>query len=154
MDAIVYMMLANKMLHEAYPSMITIAEDVSGMPTLSRSMTHVHCGLEPAVVPVTHTHTHTLRPVIEGGIGFDFRMAMAIPDLWIKLLKESKDDDWNMEKIWWALTNRRYPTLLPSQPQLNTHLHDSVICTYLVYQPTMFVCNSIICPYCSQCTHQ
>ena len=47
------------------------------------------------------------RPVREGGIGFDFRMAMAIPDIWIKLLKEKKDEDWNITSIWWALTNRR-----------------------------------------------
>lgn len=47
------------------------------------------------------------RPVNEGGIGFDYRMAMAIPDMWIKFLKETKDDDWNMGTIWWTLTNRR-----------------------------------------------
>ena len=35
-------------------------------------------------------------------------MAMAIPDIWIKLLKETKDEDWSMSNIWWALTNRRY----------------------------------------------
>ena len=54
------------------------------------------------------THIFFLsRPVREGGIGFDFRMAMAIPDIWIKLLKEKKDEDWNITSIWWALTNRR-----------------------------------------------
>ena len=47
------------------------------------------------------------RPVIEGGIGFDYRMAMAVPDMWIKLLKEQKDEDWDMDHIWWTLTNRR-----------------------------------------------
>ena len=36
MDAVVYLMLANKMLHDTYPFAITIAEDVSGMPTLCR----------------------------------------------------------------------------------------------------------------------
>lgn len=45
----------------------------------------------------------------EGGIGFDYRMAMAIPDMWIKLLKEVKDEDWDMGHIWWTLTNRRSP---------------------------------------------
>ena len=50
---------------------------------------------------------NVFRPVSEGGIGFDYRMAMAIPDLWIKLLKETKDEDWCMGTIWWALTNRR-----------------------------------------------
>lgn len=82
MDALVYLMLANHLLHSTYPEVITIAEDVSGMPTLC-------------------------RPVSEGGIGFDYRMAMAIPDMWIKLLKEVKDDDWNMSHICWTLTNRR-----------------------------------------------
>lgn len=48
------------------------------------------------------------RPVEEGGAGFDFRLAMALPDMWIKMLKEEKDEDWNMGSIWWTLTNRRY----------------------------------------------
>lgn len=48
------------------------------------------------------------RPVSEGGIGFDYRMAMAIPDMWIKMLKEVKDDDWSIGQIWWTLTNRRW----------------------------------------------
>jgi 1,4-alpha-glucan branching enzyme len=82
-NAIVYLMLANSLLHEKYPDIITIAEDVSGMPSLC-------------------------RPVLEGGVGFDYRLAMAVPDMWIKLLKEKKDEDWNMCDIWWALTNRRY----------------------------------------------
>lgn len=50
------------------------------------------------------------RPVTEGGIGFDYRMAMALPDMWIKLLKEEKDEDWDMGHIWWTLTNRRSVT--------------------------------------------
>ena len=82
-DALVYLMLANSMLHKEYPFVITIAEDVSGMPALC-------------------------RPVEEGGVGFDYRLAMAIPDMWIKLLKEKKDQDWNMSEIWWTLINRRY----------------------------------------------
>ena len=52
-------------------------------------------------------HFSLSRPVREGGVGFDFRMAMAISDIWIKLLKEKKDEDWNITSIWWALTNRR-----------------------------------------------
>ena len=82
MDALVYLMLVNSMLHEEYPSLITIAEDVSGMPTLC-------------------------RPVEEGGVGFDYRLAMAIPDMWIKLLKEVDDNDWPIGTIWWTLCNRR-----------------------------------------------
>nr|CAD7459659.1 unnamed protein product [Timema tahoe] len=82
-EAVVYLMLANYMLHELYPDVVTIAEDVSGMPA-------------------------TCRPVKEGGIGFDYRLAMAIPDKWIKLLKEVKDDDWEIGNIVHTLTNRRW----------------------------------------------
>lgn len=35
-DALVYLMMANKMLHDNFPFVITIAEDVSGMPSLCR----------------------------------------------------------------------------------------------------------------------
>jgi len=83
LEAMVYLMLANQMLHELYPGVITIAEDVSGMPTLC-------------------------RPVSEGGVGFDYRLSMAIPDMWIKLLKESTDDAWDMGNIVHTLTNRRH----------------------------------------------
>ncbi|KAL0117578.1 hypothetical protein PUN28_010409 [Cardiocondyla obscurior] len=82
-EGIVYLMLANHMLHEIYPEIVTIAEDVSGMPGVC-------------------------RPVAEGGMGFDYRLAMAIPDKWIKLLKETKDDDWNIGDICWTLSNRRW----------------------------------------------
>lgn len=82
-EGVVYLMLANHMLHKFYPEIVTIAEDVSGMPGVC-------------------------RPVPEGGIGFDYRLAMAIPDKWIKLLKEFKDEDWNMGDICWTLSNRRW----------------------------------------------
>ncbi|XP_072441895.1 1,4-alpha-glucan-branching enzyme isoform X2 [Chiloscyllium punctatum] len=82
-DSFVYLMLSNYMLHSFYPDFITVAEDVSGMPTLC-------------------------RPMIEGGGGFDYRLAMAIPDKWIQILKELKDEDWNMGNIIYTLTNRRY----------------------------------------------
>eukprot|EP01100_Stratorugosa_tubuloviscum_P001264 TRINITY_DN127_c0_g1_i1.p1 TRINITY_DN127_c0_g1~~TRINITY_DN127_c0_g1_i1.p1 ORF type:complete len:676 (-),score=254.14 TRINITY_DN127_c0_g1_i1:83-2110(-) len=82
-EAILYLSLANDMLHTLYPNIITIAEDVSGMPTLC-------------------------RPVSEGGIGFDYRLAMAIPDKWIQLLKEYRDENWNIGNIIHTLTNRRY----------------------------------------------
>lgn len=82
-EGVVYLMLANHMLHDLYPEIVTIAEDVSGMPG-------------------------TCRPVPEGGMGFDYRLAMAIPDKWIKLLKEFKDEDWNMGDICWTLSNRRW----------------------------------------------
>lgn len=82
-EALCYLMLANHMLHSLYPNVITVSEDVSGMPALC-------------------------RPVQEGGAGFDYRLGMAIPDQWIKLLKESSDEQWNINKIVHTLENRRY----------------------------------------------
>lgn len=48
------------------------------------------------------------RPIEDGGIGFDYRLNMSIPDMWIKLLKETKDEDWKMSDISFNLTNRRW----------------------------------------------
>ncbi|MDR2384751.1 MAG: alpha amylase C-terminal domain-containing protein [Tannerella sp.] len=81
-DAITYLILANKLIHEVNPDAITIAEEVSGMPGLA-------CNRE------------------KGGYGFDYRMAMNIPDFWIKLLKEKKDEEWHPSSIWWEMINRR-----------------------------------------------
>jgi len=80
-DAITYLQLANTLVHRIKPRAVTIAEDVSGMPGLC-------------------------RPVSEGGIGFDYRLAMAIPDYWIRILKDQKDEDWNIGEMWSVLTNR------------------------------------------------
>ncbi len=82
-DVLTYLQLANELAHKLRPGLITIAEDMSGMPGLC-------------------------RPNVEGGIGFDFRLAMGIPDYWIKILKHKSDDEWNMHEIWGTLTNRRY----------------------------------------------
>ncbi|KAI9785487.1 MAG: alpha-1,4-glucan branching enzyme [Geoglossum umbratile] len=82
-EGVVYLMLANEMLHRLYPDCITIAEDVSGMPALCLALSL-------------------------GGVGFDYRLAMAIPDMWIKLLKEKKDDEWDIGAICFTLTNRRH----------------------------------------------
>ncbi|XP_030648584.1 1,4-alpha-glucan-branching enzyme [Chanos chanos] len=81
-DAVVQLMLSNHILHTLYPGCITIAEDVSGMPGLCRS-------------------------ICEGGLGFDYRLAMAVPDKWIQILKELRDEDWYMGDIVHTLTNRR-----------------------------------------------
>lgn len=48
------------------------------------------------------------RPVQEGGVGFDYRLAMAVPDMWIKMLKEQSDDEWKMGDVVHTLTNRRH----------------------------------------------
>ncbi|ORY32704.1 glycoside hydrolase, partial [Rhizoclosmatium globosum] len=82
-ESVTYMMLANHIMHKLHPHIVTIAEDVSGMPTLCRT-------------------------VEEGGIGFDYRLAMAVPDMWIKLLKEKQDDEWDIGNIVHTLTNRRW----------------------------------------------
>jgi len=82
-DAVVYLMLANDLIHELVPGSITIAEDVSGMPALC-------------------------RPVSEGGVGFDARLGMGIPDYWIKLVKHTRDENWKMSDIVSTLCNRRY----------------------------------------------
>ena len=81
-NAITYLTLANELIHDYNPHAITIAEEMSGMPGLA-------------------------LPVKYGGIGFDYRMAMGIPDYWIKTLKEKKDEDWHPTSIFWELTNRR-----------------------------------------------
>lgn len=81
-DAITYLTLANRLTHEVNPNAITIAEEVSGMPGLALS-------------------------IDDGGYGFDYRLAMNIPDFWIKTIKEQKDEDWHPSAIWWETTNRR-----------------------------------------------
>ncbi len=81
-NAIVYLTLANELIHQVNPHAITIAEEMSGMPGLAAKFK-------------------------DGGIGFDYRMAMGIPDFWIKTIKEKKDEDWHPTAIFWELTNRR-----------------------------------------------
>lgn len=81
-NAICYLTLANLLIHEVKPSAITIAEEVSGMPGLA-------------------------APFKDGGYGFDYRMAMNVPDYWIKTIKELRDEDWKPSSIFWELTNRR-----------------------------------------------
>lgn len=81
-NAICYLTLANLLIHEVNPYAITIAEEVSGMPGLA-------------------------SPFSDGGYGFDYRMAMNIPDYWIKIIKEKKDEDWKPSSMFWEVTNRR-----------------------------------------------
>lgn len=81
-NAICYLMLANKLIHQVNPKAISIAEEVSGMPGLA-------------------------APLEDGGYGFDYRMAMNIPDYWIKIIKEKKDEDWKPGDMFWQVTNRR-----------------------------------------------
>ena len=81
-EAITYLTLANELVHSINKNAITIAEDMSGMPLMC-------------------------IPVSKGGIGFDYRLSMGIPDLWIKFIKEYKDEDWDMFKLWFELTSKR-----------------------------------------------
>jgi 1,4-alpha-glucan branching enzyme len=80
-DAFTYLALANKLIHAIRPRAITIAEDVSGMPGIA-------------------------APIAKGGAGFDFRLAMGVPDYWFKLT-DMRDDDWSMGGLWYALTDKR-----------------------------------------------
>lgn len=81
-EALVYLALANQVIHEVRPDAITLAEDISGMPGLA-------------------------LPRNQGGIGFDYRYAMGVPDYWIKLLKEVSDEHWPLGQLWHELNNRR-----------------------------------------------
>ncbi len=81
-NAICYLTLANRLIHEVNPHAITIAEEVSGMPGLAAKFE-------------------------DGGYGFDYRMAMNIPDFWIKTIKELPDEQWKPSSIFWEVKNRR-----------------------------------------------
>jgi len=81
-DAIVYLSMANKLIHEFNPGATTIAEEMSGMPGLA-------------------------APVDTGGIGFDFRLAMGVPDIWIKMVKEIPDENWDLGYLLHELTQHR-----------------------------------------------
>jgi len=81
-EALTYLQLATELVHEVKPHAIAIAEDMSGMPGMC-------------------------LPIPYGGIGFDFRLSMGVPDFWIKTLKEVRDEDWDLRKMWYELTTRR-----------------------------------------------
>jgi 1,4-alpha-glucan branching enzyme len=82
-DSLIYLQLANTLVHKIRPDAITIAEDVSGMPGIC-------------------------SPVSHGGMGFDYRLGMGIPDYWIKIIKERKDEDWDMGELYHTMLNRKY----------------------------------------------
>ncbi len=81
-DALIYLYLANKLIHKFKPSAITIAEEMSGMPGIA-------------------------APIGKKGYGFDYRLSMGVPDLWIKLVKETFDENWDMGKLMYELTQHR-----------------------------------------------
>jgi 1,4-alpha-glucan branching enzyme len=81
-DAILYLMLASTLVRELKKSAILIAEDMSGLPGMCRS-------------------------IADGGVGFDYRLGMGLPDFWIKTLKHKRDEDWDLGELWHQLVNRR-----------------------------------------------
>ena len=81
-NAITYLQLANELIHSVNPFAITIAEEMSGMPGMC-------------------------IPVRSGGIGFDYRLSMGVPDFWVKMLRDYSDEQWDMGKMWYELTTRR-----------------------------------------------
>ncbi|MBO5667252.1 MAG: alpha amylase C-terminal domain-containing protein, partial [Firmicutes bacterium] len=81
-EAITYLQLANELIRQVKPEAITIAEDMSGMPGMC-------------------------LPVKDGGIGFDYRLAMGLPDMWVKAVKEKKDEHWHVGQMWGELCMRR-----------------------------------------------
>lgn len=80
-DAVTYLQLANTLIHQLNENYITIAEDVSGMPGIC-------------------------APIKDGGIGFDYRLGMGLPDFWIKVLKDQPEEMWNMNEFFFTMTNR------------------------------------------------
>ena len=81
-EATTYFKLANKLIKQVKPHALSIAEDMSGMPGLAVKTEH-------------------------GGLGFDYRMAMGVPDFWIKIIKEKTDDEWDVGDIFYQLTSKR-----------------------------------------------
>lgn len=82
-EATTYFRLANKLMKQINPNSISVAEDMSGMPGLAAS-------------------------IEDGGLGFDYRMAMGVPDFWIKTIKEKSDDEWEVGDIFYQLTSKRH----------------------------------------------
>ncbi|MCL2294362.1 MAG: alpha amylase C-terminal domain-containing protein [Spirochaetes bacterium] len=82
-DAAIYLTLANTLIHELKPGAVTISEDMSGYPGVAAG-------------------------IADGGLGFDYRLAMGIPDFWIKIIKEKRDEEWSVGEIWHQLNNRRW----------------------------------------------
>ena len=81
-DAFSYFIMANRLIHELNPNSLSIAEEMSGLPGLA-------------------------TPNKDGGVGFDYRMAMGVPDFWIKTIKEVPDEGWDVGNIFHELTSKR-----------------------------------------------
>ena len=110
-DAILYLKLATRLVHTLKPGALILAEDMSGMPGLC-------------------------RPLAEGGFGFTHRLAMGIPDYWIKLLKHRRDEEWNLGEMWSVLTNRRHaePTIAYAESHDQALVGDKTLAFWLMDQ--------------------
>lgn len=80
-DAVTYLQLANELIRQVNPKAITIAEDMSGMPGMC-------------------------LPIADGGIGFDYRLGMGLPDMWVKAVK-IQDEFWDINQMWGSMCLRR-----------------------------------------------
>ena len=97
-EAVTYLQLAATLVKELNPNAILIAEDMSAMPGMC-------------------------RPISEGGIGFDYRLAMGEPDMWIRLLRDTADEHWDLNQIYYELANRR-----PNEPVIGyCESHDQAL---------------------------
>lgn len=81
-EAVTYLQLANELIRQVNPKAITIAEDMSGMPGMC-------------------------LPVGDGGLGFDYRLGMGLPDMWVRTVRDKKDEDWNLRQLWNDMCLRR-----------------------------------------------
>ena len=81
-DALIYLYLANKLIHSYKPGALSIAEEMSGMPGIAAD-------------------------TVNKGYGFDYRLSMGVPDFWIKLVKETFDENWDIGKLMYELTQHR-----------------------------------------------
>lgn len=82
MEAVTYLQLANELAHAVKRTALTISEDMSGMPGMC-------------------------LPVADGGIGFDYRLAMGVADFWIRMIQDTPDEQWDIGEMWYELTTRR-----------------------------------------------
>lgn len=81
-EAITYLQLANELIRQVNPKAITIAEDMSGMPGMC-------------------------LPIEDGGIGFNYRLGMGLPDMWVRTVKTRQDEFWDIFGMWCSMCMRR-----------------------------------------------
>ncbi len=80
-EAVTYLQLAAALVKELRPDSILISEDMSAMPGMC-------------------------LPIEDGGVGFDYRLNMGLPDYLIKMMK-MRDEDWSLSTLWHELVGRR-----------------------------------------------